>query len=301
LSENQNPTTESSGIVGIVNCRLPQAYWRDGDIGVLFNGKAEEVLPCIESESIDLTVTSPPYDNLRTYNGYSWNFETIAKELYRVTKPGGVCVWVVGDATIDGSETLTSAKQKIFFREGCGWNIHDTMFYHHYGAPSVHRFQKRYEQEVEYCFVLSKGKVKTWNPVMIEKRWVDKRKVKGGRREVDGRIIESYKPSLSDITVSGNMWHYNVGGGHQTSDKEAHEHPAVFPELLAVDHIESWSNVGDTVLDCFMGSGTTGKAAKLLKRKWVGIEISDKYCDLIRRRLNPPMPLFDTVGAANGS
>jgi site-specific DNA-methyltransferase (adenine-specific) len=288
-----------SGVFMVVNCRLPQAYWRDGDIGVLYNGKAEEVLPCMESESIDLIVTSPPYDNLRAYNGYSWDFETIAKELYRVTKPGGVCVWIVGDQTIDGSETLTSAKQKIFFREGCGWNIHDTMIYRRQGK---YPDELRYWQDFEYTYVLSKGKPRTVN--LIRDEPTKKRagaSMNGSKRERDGRLlsVRTHRKSY-DLKVRSNIWDLGVSS-NGTNDDEAFEHPAIFPEQLALDHIRSWSNVGDTVLDCFMGSGTTGKAAKLLKRKWVGIEISDKYCDLIRRRLNPPMPLFDTVGAANGS
>jgi site-specific DNA-methyltransferase (adenine-specific) len=258
----------------------------------------------MERESIDLTVTSPPYDNLRAYNGYTWDFETIAKELYRVTKPGGVCVWVVGDQTIDGSETLTSAKQKIFFREGCGWNIHDTMIYAKNGPP--YPDQVRYQQVFEYMIVLSKGLPKTINLIADRKnRWAGAKNF-GTRsnRATDGSLTSSSLANrvVNEVGVRWNIWEISSGYGYSTTDKEAHEHPAIFPEQLAIDHMRTWSNIGDTVLDCFMGSGTTAKAAKLLKRKSVGIEISDKYCDLIRRRLNPPMPLFDSqAGAANGS
>ena len=269
-----------------------EPYYGDDDC-ILYNGKSEEVLPCIEDKSIDLTITSPPYDNLRAYNGYSWDFEMIAKELYRVTKPGGVCVWVVGDQTIDGSETLTSAKQKIFFREGCGWNIHDTMIYHKTGLtfPETNRYYPAFE----YMYVLSRGKPKTTNLIADVKNKYAGGIIQGHSRQVSGDLKRrsGHGRLIKEFGVRQNVWSYGTGWMVTSNDKEAFEHGAAFAEAMACDHVKSWSNLDETVLDCFAGSGTTLKAAKLLKRKGVGIEISEKYCDLIKRRLNPPIPLFE--------
>jgi site-specific DNA-methyltransferase (adenine-specific) len=207
----------------------------------------------------------------------------------------------VGDQTIDGSETLTSAKQKIFFREGCGWNIHDTMIYHKTGLtfPETNRYYPAFE----YMIVLSKGKPKTTNLIADKPNKYGGGIIQGRSRQANGDLTRrsGHGRAIKEMGVRQNVWSYGTGWMVTSNDEEAFEHGAAFAEDMAEDHIKSWSNAGDTVLDCFMGSGTTAKAAKLLKRKSVGIEISDKYCDLMRRRLNPPMPLFDTVGAANGS
>lgn len=244
-------------------------------------GDAAQILKTIPNDFVDLTVTSPPYDDLRDYEGFNFDFQTISKELFRVTKPGGVLVWVVGDKTENGSESGTSFKQALYFKE-IGFNLHDTMIYHRFSAPLTHN---RYEQHFEYMFVLSKGKPKTFNPIRERKRWKDNRLKKQLRREKDGTVDFGYaKQNLTKII--GNVWSYNVGGGHTTKDEEASKHPAIFPEQLASDQIESWSNESDIVLDPFAGSGTTLKMAKLLGRNYLGIEISSVYCDIIKRRLD---------------
>lgn len=261
---------------------------------VLYNGKSEDVLPLIESDRIDLIVTSPPYGNIRTYNGFKWDFETIARELYRVTKVGGVCVWVVGDQTVNGSESGDSFRQALGFM-GAGFFLHDTMIYDKGGV--THPSPNRYHQCFEFMFVFSKGVPKTTN--LIEdriNRWANHKGFGTSRaRQVDGSLKVKEKRRIKEVGVRYNIWRYVPGYGYSSKDEEAYEHPAIFPEDLAADHIRSWSNEGDTVLDCFAGSGTTPKAATLLKRKCIGIEISEQYCDLIKRRLNPPMPLFDTT------
>ena len=237
---------------------------------------------------VDLTVTSPPYDNLRTYNGNieQWSFEkfqAIAKELYRVTKQGGVVVWVVGDATVKGSETGTSFRQALYFKEIC-FNLHDTMIYEKAGCSLPN--PNRYLQCFEYMFVFSKGRPKTYNLICDRKnrfeRWGKTKKV----REVDGSFSLRQTKPFREYGRRYNIWRYVPGGqGNSSSDKFIFKHPAVFPEQLAADHIVSWSNPGDVVLDPFMGSGTTAKMALLNNRNYIGFELDKHYCDIANERI----------------
>lgn len=247
-------------------------------------GDCLERMKEIPNASIDLTVTSPPYDNLRTYNGYTFDFEGIAKELYRVTKQGGVVVWVVGDATIKGSETGTSFRQALYFKDVCGFNLHDTMIYLSDKPPLTHN---RYEQKFEYMFVLSKGKPKTFTPLMELCAYAGQsKKARTMRQDSDSLGSRCGKGSVADEKIKGNVWFVPTGFMKSTLDKEAFKHPAIFPEVLARDHIISWSNEGDTVFDPFTGSGTTGKMALLNNRKFIGCEISGEYMQIIKQRLD---------------
>jgi site-specific DNA-methyltransferase (adenine-specific) len=242
----------------------------------------------MEDKCIDLTVTSPPYDNLRDYNGYSFDFEGIAKELFRITKDGGVVVWVVGDATVKGSETGTSFKQALYFKE-IGFNLHDTMIYRKLNPiPLTHN---RYEQAFEYMFILSKGKPNTFNPIKIPCKTagtvynIKRPKVisRASKRDRD-EIMTTNNTKYKD-----NIFEYCVGKKQGTQT-----HPAPFPEELANDHIISWSNEGDLVYDPFMGSGTTCKMAQLNNRNFIGIEISEEYCKIAEERIkNTPKTLFN--------
>lgn len=246
-------------------------------------GDCLEEMRKIPEESIDLTITSPPYDNLRTYNGYSFNFESIARELYRITKSGGVVVWVVGDSVVKGSETMTSFKQALFFNK-IGFNLHDTMIYQKTGIPFPSK--TRYLQCFEYMFVLSKGKPKTIN--LLEDRpnaTAGQTRKSRKYRTKDGTFVKGSEKPIKEYGVRFNIWKYQTGQYKSTKDLEAFKHPAIFPEALAEDHILSWSDEGDTVLDCFMGSGTTGKMALLNKRKFIGIEISKEYCKIAKERI----------------
>jgi DNA modification methylase len=231
---------------------------------------------------VDLTVTSPPYDNLRNYNGYSFDFESVAKELYRVTKVGGVVVWVVSDATIDGNETGTSFKQALFFKE-CGFNLHDTMIYYINGTGAKGS-NYAYWQSFEYMFVFSKGTPKTVNRI-ADKLNPNKGQLRSnsGSSKLNeiGTRMERSNIQAPAFSVRENVWKYNVGQNDNT------DHPAVFPEKLAADHIHSWSNEGDLIYDPFMGSGTTAKMSHIQKRNWIGSEISPEYCKLAEKRIEP--------------
>lgn len=226
-------------------------------------------------EFVDLTVTSPPYDNLRTYNGFAFDWHKTIKELYRVTKQGGVVVWVVGDATIKGSETGTSFKQALWAKE-CGFNLHDTMIWNKPNAmPQVDK--SRFCQSFEYMFIFSKGKPKTANPLLVPTKNAGKtiRRISTNTDNMNKKVrVDKTKP----LKIANNVYDLFVG-------TKSYGHPAIFPEQLAHDHIISWSNEGDTVYDCFMGSGTTAKACLDLNRNFIGSEISKEYCDIAERRL----------------
>tara|TARA_R110000751_G_C13633335_1_gene466109 strand:- start:10 stop:795 length:786 start_codon:yes stop_codon:yes gene_type:complete len=251
-------------------------------INKTYNENCLDTMSRMKDNFIDLTVTSPPYDNLRKYNGYSFDFESIAKELYRVTKEGGVVVWIVGDAVIKGSESLTSFKQALYFKE-IGFNVHDTMIYKSEKPPLTHN---RYEQKFEYMFVFSKLRPNTFNPILEPSKYAGQdKKSRTLRQDSDQLSKRSGKGKVKDFKIKGNVWEYSTGGGKSTKDKIAFKHPAIFPEQLANDHIISWSNENDIVYDCFMGSGTTAKMAILNNRNWLGSEISEEYINIAKKRI----------------
>lgn len=226
---------------------------------------------------IDLTVTSPPYDNLRDYNGYTFDFEPIAKELFRVTKPGGVVVWIVGDATINGSETGTSFKQALFFKE-CGFNLHDTMIWNKGGFTAVGALKTRYAQVFEYMFIFTKGTLKTFNPFKDRLNKKNKGFFLKNKRDKNGQIIEVGKTAKrKKYGQRFNIW--------TLSNTDRNIHPAIFPEKLASDHIISWSNENDLIYDPFTGSGTTAKMALINERNFIGSEISAEYFDISNKRI----------------
>ena len=258
------------------------------ELNRIYNEDCLEGMKRIPDNTIDLTVTSPPYDNLRTYNGNiaQWSFDKfqeIANELYRVTKHGGVVVWVVGDATIKGSETGTSFRQALHFKE-IGFNLHDTMIYAK--TNPIPQNHNRYEQCFEYMFILSKGKPNCFNPIQEETKLKGKVLEWGKRNHMDDnqcrRTRDSDLLKVKDTKNKQNIFYYSIGGGKTG-------HPAPFPEQLAQDHILSWSNEGDIVFDPFMGSGTTAKMALLNNRNYIGFELDTTYCDIANDRIQKSM------------
>ena len=259
-------------------------------------GNCAEELQKLEDNSVDAFVTSPPYDDLRDYNGYSFPFEDIATEMYSKLAEGGVIVWVVGDAVLKGSESGSSFRQAIFFQE-LGLRIHDTMIYEKNGSSfPARRTGNRYSQVFEYMFVFSKGKPKTANLICDKKnKWSGWTTFgKGTNRDKDGRLIEGKgrKPT-PNFSPRHNVWKYNTGKSYTTKDSFAFEHPAMFPESLAEDHIMTWTNPGDLVIDPFVGAGTTTKMAAINGRQWIGIDMSEEYVEIAKKRMEVAQQMID--------
>ncbi len=236
----------------------------------------------LPDETFDMFITSPPYDNLRDYKGYSFNFEGIAREMCRTLKFGGVIVWVKNDQVVNGGESGTSFEQALFFKR-IGLTLYDTMIYLKNG--NQYPEQKRYYQCFEYMFVLSRGEPKTINLICDRKNKWDGSWGKRSRRNKDGTLSLADKIPYAEFGIRYNVWQINCGHGFSTKDEIAYDHPAIFPDKLAADHIRSWSNPGDLVCDPMCGSGTTCLMAKKLGRNFIGIEISGEYCKIAEARI----------------
>ena len=265
-----------------------------GDVGAapksrLITGDCLTVMRGWDEGAVDLTVTSPPYDNMRDYKGFAFEFEAIVRELYRVTKKGGVVVWVVGDR-INGGRSMTSFRQAIAFKD-IGFDVHDVMIYQKRNTPFMR--SNAYTNAWEFMFVLSKGKPATFNPLKVPT-------VRNGdemltHNKLSDGVNKKKLGTLNKEKVRTNIWAYAVGLHGTTSDKPAFRHPAMFPEKLAEDHILSWSAPGDLVLDPMCGAATTGKMALKHGRRFIGIDISEEYIAIARERLEshgfaPPAP-----------
>jgi len=251
------------------------------EINKIYNENCMKTMARMPDNFIDLTVTSPPYDNLRTYKGEMvWNedvWKAIIKELYRTTKNGGVVVWIVGDATIKGSETGTSFKQALFFKE-CGFNLHDTMIWNKGGFTAVGALKTRYAQVFEYMFVFVKGKLKTFNPLKDRLNKKQTGTFLKNKRLADGTMGEVGKyGKRNKYGQRFNIW--------KLANTDRSKHPAIFPEQLVNDHIVSWTNENDLVYDPMAGSGTLAKMAIKNKRNWIVSEISSEYCEIIKERI----------------
>ena len=255
------------------------------------------------AECVDLCITSPPYDNLRTYNDSSkWNFDTfklVANELTKVLKPGGVIMWNVNDATINGSETGSSFRQCLYFHDECGLNIHDTMIYEKTGISFASGPKSvRYSQCFEYCFVLSKGKPKTHNIICDKKnRWAGHTswgKAMARKKTGELEVKEHKTKPIREYGARNNIWRIKNSGGFGQSNKQAYKHPATMPEDLARGHIQTWSNPRDLVIDPFMGSGTTAQVCIQDGRNFIGFEVDETYYNMCVERVATTTPTLLT-------
>jgi len=273
MNEPQDPQCVQTSVITIA------------DINKNYNENCLDTMAKMPNNFIDLTVTSPPYDGLRTYNGYSFDFESIAKELFRVTKDGGVVVWVVGDATVNGSESGTSFKQALFFKE-IGFNLHDTMIWNKGHFTGVGSLKVRYAPVFEYMFIFTKRNLKTFNPLKDRINKKQTGKFLKNKRLANGNMIEVGKyGQRNKYGQRFNIW--------ELANTDRSKHPAIFPEQLINDHIISWTNEGDVVYDPFMGSGTTAKMSIINNRNWIGSEMSSEYCEIIQNRITNINGLFE--------
>ena len=236
-------------------------------IDKIFNEDCVETMSRMSDGFVDLVVTSPPYDNLRVYEGYSFDFEAVSSELFRVVAADGVVVWVVGDATVRGSETGSSFRQVLRFLD-VGFKLHDTMIFEKNSSTfPARRSSNRYTQIFEYMFVFAKGRVEADLICDKPNKWA-------GFKDYSGKLSNP----VPDFSPRTNIWRY-------VTSMNGVKHPAPFPEGLAGDHILTWSKPGDIVYDPFMGSGTTAKMAKVHGRHFVGSEISENYCKIANERV----------------
>jgi len=238
------------------------------NLNTIYNEDCLETMAKMPDEFIQATITSPPYDDLRDYEGFSFDFQKVSEALWRITKPSGVVVWVVADATKNESETGTSFRQALHFID-LGFKLHDTMIYEK-NSPAfpASRTGTRYTQIYEFMFVFSKGKPKANLLCDKPNKWA-------GHKDFSGKL----KNPVPEFSPRNNIWKY-------TTSFNGVEHPAPFPERLARDHILSWTDPEDLVYDPFMGSGTTAKMALLNDRKYIGSEISTKYVEIANQRID---------------
>ena len=256
----------------------------DDFLNKIICGNSVEVMAEIPDNTVNLVVTSPPYDDLRNYKGYTFPFEDMAKEMFRVMHPNGIVVWVVGDKIKKGNRSLTSFVQALYFQD-IGFKVHDVMIYRKKNTPFMR--SNAYTNCYEFMFVLSKEGPKTFNPLLTKTK---RNGVEGLPHNKGPDAINQKKMGeLKKEKTLTNIWDYAVGLGGSTSDRYAFDHPAVFPEKLAEDHIVSWTNEGDIVLDPMCGSGTTCKMAKINNRKFIGIDISEEYCQIAQKRVDDAM------------
>lgn len=262
------------------------------EINNIYHGNCVQLMKEMEEGMVDLTVTSPPYDDLRNYNGYHFDFEGVAQGLFHVTRPGGIVVWVVGDRIVKGDRTLTSFRQALYFQE-VGFNVHDVMIYKKKNTPFMR--SNAYTNCYEFMFVFSKHHVNTFNRLMDKtiRQGFEGMPFNKGADGINRKVFKELKAEKTKV----NIWEYAVGLGGTTSDREAFKHTAVYPEKLAEDHILTWTNPGDLVFDPMCGSGTTCKMALLRGRNYLGFDISDEYVQLSKDRISKyasQLPLPDS-------
>ena len=259
-------------------------YYTSGDGRcVIYCGDCVDVMRSLPSESVQCVVTSPPYDNLRTYHSYTWDFEATARELYRLSCLGGVVCWNVADAVVNGSETLSSFKQALYFKEQVGFRVHDTMIYERGNFANPERV--RYHQLFEYIFVLTNGSPRCFHPIKDKPNKWTQPFGKNTRRLKDGTMEQLPLHRYADFGMRGNVWRCKTAG--QENVCQPIEHPATMPMALARDLVLSWSDINDVIMDPLSGSGTTGVACIKTNRRFIGIEISEEYCAMAVKRIKP--------------
>ena len=284
---------------GSLTIQLPEhkeiQKYKELPLNKILCGDAVEILKGIPSNSIDLVVTSPPYDGIRTYNGFSLNLPAVGKELYRVLKEGGIVAMVIQDATHNFGKTLTSFKTIIDWCDNAGFKLFETVIYRKYGTEGAW-WTKRFRVDHEYMPIFLKGERPAYfnkEQLKIPSKHGGKVMTGSGNRRTDGKTTKTVTRMINGMKCRGTVWDYlNAGDKNPLKRK----HPAVFPDKIPLDFIECFCPPNGVVLDPFIGSGSTAVAAKELKRKYIGIDISEEYCNLSRERLKEKRDtLFDEI------
>ena len=240
----------------------------------LYQGDCLEVMKNIPKNSVDCIITSPPYDDLRDYNS-TINYETLIHLFYNALNNGGIVVWNVDDRISTGSKTLSSFKQALLFKE-IGFNVNDIIIWKKTNPiPQLKR--SHYQHSYEFMFVFSKGFPKTFNPILVNCSCAGKQ-LSSGKVASKNKKRKSKSITVNEQKIASDIWEFPIC--HNDTN-----HPAVFPLELPLLHIKSWTNENDTVLDPFMGSGTTGIACKMLNRNFIGIELDENYFKTAKERI----------------
>jgi DNA modification methylase len=267
----------------------PTGPVRMRDVDLLI-GDCHAVLETIADESVALVLFSPPYDELRRYGGsYSFNLHKLGGQIYRILRPGGVCVMVIQDQTIDGAKSLTTMRTIVDWVDNQGFRLFETLIYSRHGAPGgASRY--RFRVDHEYMPVFLKGE----KPAYFEPSHMATRAVTAGvvyasgagRRGADGKIeYSARKTVVADMKSRGTIWHYDVSTNSVSQDARIkHRHPATYSDRLAYDHVMCWAEPGAMVVDPFIGSGTTAVTCLASGRKCIGIDVNPEYIALAEAR-----------------
>ena len=265
-------------------------------INQIYNEDCLETMGRMEDGLCDLILTSPPYDNLRRYGqertnhkrlkgGMSFDFESIAKEMTRVLKPGGVIMWNVQDQTINMSRTGSSMRQALYFMDECGLNFWDHLIWYKTGTPfpSPHRYRSVWEN----MFIFSKGKPNTFNPILKRNKTAGQVRNSRKFRDHKGDFVEGFQGTpIREFGNEDNVWYIANGANKSYKNKLSVNHPAVMTDEIARRHILTWTNENDIIYDPFLGASTTTRVARDNNRQWIGSEIHTPYYELSKQIMN---------------
>jgi len=253
-------------------------------INKIICGDAIEIMKKFPSSSVDIVITSPPYDAVRDYKGFTFDLHATGREIHRVLKDGGVAVMVIQDQTKNFGKSLTSFKTIIDWCDSFGFKLFETVIYRKYGAEGAW-WNKRFRVDHEYIPVFLKGERPRYfnkEHLKIPSKHGGKTMTGGGTRLTNGIRIATRSIKINPMKCRGTVWDYLTAGD---GSRLKHQHPATFPNQLPYDFISCFAPKNGVVLDPFVGSGTTTVAAKNLGYKYIGIDIAPEYCAIAEKRM----------------
>lgn len=238
----------------------------------------------IPDNSVDIVVTSPPYDGIRDYNGFNFDLHETGRGLIRILKEGGIVAMVIQDQTKNFGKTLTSFKTIIDWCDNIGFKLFECVIYRKHGSEGAW-WTNRFRVDHEYMPIFLKGE----KPQYFNKENLKVPSIHGGKvmtgsgsRRTDGKTNARVTRPINTMKCRGTIWNYLMAGD---KDPIKRQHPAPFPDQIPLDFIECFCPPGGVVLDPFMGSGSTAVAAKKLNRKYIGFDTSEEYIKIAHARL----------------